>query len=117
MYQTLNSEHAQTILIIAKLFLVLTRSICSLGLIYFVLCRRVSKPSRCCEAPRQPVGQICRLKGAEACGLEIPAETRLHNQIQHKPKQTCGGPLLALTSACSVHGNPETMFFSWDLLL
>lgn len=31
---------------------------------------------------------------------------------------TGGGrePLLALTAACSVHGNPETMFLSWDLL-
>lgn len=56
MYQTLNNEHTQTVLIIAKLFLVLTQSTCSLGLIYFVLFKLVSRPSHCREVPRQPVG-------------------------------------------------------------
>lgn len=64
MYQILyfNNEYTQTILMIAKLFLILTQNISPLGLIYFIVFKFISKPFHSCEVTQQLVGQIYHLK-------------------------------------------------------
>lgn len=54
--------NTQTISMIAKLVLILTQNISTLGLTYFIVFKFISKPFHSCEVTQQLAGQIYHLK-------------------------------------------------------